>query len=115
MGRVKIPYYAVKSGRGFWEPRPFMREAGFEAVACGPDGPDAWRIATECNARWREYKPRREAHRLSRLCRSAHLRKRSSAIAGPQNGQRRRHEPGRNGSGRGLILNPSSPTSGRAP
>ena len=56
MGRVKIPYYAVKSGRGFWEPRPFMREAGFEAVACGPDGPDAWRIATECNARWREYK-----------------------------------------------------------
>ena len=56
MGRVKIPYYAVKGGRGFWEPRPFMREAGFEAVACGPDGPDAWRIATECNARWREYK-----------------------------------------------------------
>ena len=55
MGRVKIPYYVVKSGRGYWEPSRAMREAGFEPVACGPDGPDAWRIAAECLARWKEH------------------------------------------------------------
>jgi hypothetical protein len=55
MGRVKIPYYAVKNGRGFWQPTPAMREAGFEPVACGPDGPEAWQRAAECNARWKEY------------------------------------------------------------
>jgi hypothetical protein len=53
--RVTIPYYAVKNGRGFWQPTPVMREAGFESVACGPDGPGAWRMANECNARWKEY------------------------------------------------------------
>jgi hypothetical protein len=55
MGRVKIPYYVVKRGLGFWEPRPHMREAGFEPVACGQDGPEAWRKASECFARWKEY------------------------------------------------------------
>lgn len=55
MGRVKIPYYVVKSGRGFWQPTRAMREAGFESIACGPDGPDAWRKAADCLARWKEY------------------------------------------------------------
>ena len=55
MGRVKIPYYIIRNGRGFWQPTRAMRDAGLEAVACGQDGPDAWRKAAECLARWREY------------------------------------------------------------
>jgi hypothetical protein len=55
LGRVKIPYYAVKGGRGFWQPTRAMRDAGFEPIACGPDGPDAWRIAAECLTRWKEH------------------------------------------------------------
>jgi hypothetical protein len=55
MGRVKIPYYVAKNGHGYWQPTRFMREAGFEPVACGPDGPDAWRKAADCLARWKEY------------------------------------------------------------
>jgi hypothetical protein len=55
MGQVKIRYYTVKRGRGFWQPTADMRAAGFKPVACGPDGPDAWREAEECNARWRAH------------------------------------------------------------
>lgn len=29
-----------------------MREFGFKSVACGPDGPDAWRLAQEQNRAW---------------------------------------------------------------
>ena len=53
MADVKINYYTVRrNGRGFWEPRPQMRAAGFYSVPCGPDGPDAWAIAEEWNRRW---------------------------------------------------------------
>jgi hypothetical protein len=53
MAEVKIPYYTVRrNGRGFWEPRPHMRGAGFSSVPCGPDGPAAWAIAEEWNRRW---------------------------------------------------------------
>lgn len=52
MGRVKIPYYAVIKGRGYWQPKPEMRAKGFTAVSCGPDGPAAWRVASEWNDRW---------------------------------------------------------------
>jgi hypothetical protein len=55
MGRVKVHYYTTKRGRGFWQPTREMREAGFESVPCGPDGPDAWRKAEECNAQWKEH------------------------------------------------------------
>lgn len=55
MVRVKIPNYVVKRGRGFWQTTVAMREAGFEPVPCGPEGPEAWRTATECNARWAEF------------------------------------------------------------
>jgi len=55
MVRVKIPNYVVKRGRGFWQTTVAMREAGFEPVPCGQDGPEAWRKATECNARWAEF------------------------------------------------------------
>jgi hypothetical protein len=56
MGKVKIPYYIVKDGRGFWNPTSAMRRAGFGGVPCGPDGPDAWKIAATWNARWLNYR-----------------------------------------------------------
>lgn len=52
MSRVKIPYYTVKKGRGFWQPSPAMREKGFLPLTCGPDGPQAWARAAAQNAAW---------------------------------------------------------------
>jgi hypothetical protein len=52
MGRVKIPYYVVVKGRGYWRPHPRMRALGFCIVRCGADGPDAWALADEWNRRW---------------------------------------------------------------
>jgi hypothetical protein len=52
MGRVKIPYYVVAKGRGYWRPHPRMRAFCFQIVRCGPDGPAAWTIAAEWNQRW---------------------------------------------------------------
>jgi hypothetical protein len=52
MGRVEIPYYVVVKGRGYWRPHPRMRALGFQIVRCGADGPEAWAIAAEWNARW---------------------------------------------------------------
>jgi hypothetical protein len=63
MGRVKIPYYIVKGGRGYWNPTAAMKRAGFASVACGPDGPDAWAIAATWNARWLQYRRGSEAPR----------------------------------------------------
>jgi hypothetical protein len=60
MGHVKIPYYIVKKGRGFWNPTRAMKVAGFSAVPCGPDGPEAWRIADEWSKRWKQYRRGRE-------------------------------------------------------
>jgi hypothetical protein len=52
MGRVKIPYYVVVKGRGYWRPHARMRPFGFHIVRCGADGPEAWALAAEWNARW---------------------------------------------------------------
>lgn len=52
MGRVKIPYYVVIKGRGYWRPHPRMRAVGFQIIRCGADGPEAWAIAAEWNNRW---------------------------------------------------------------
>ena len=52
MGRVKIPYYVVVKGRGYWRPTASMRARGFKLVRCGPDGPAAWKIASDWAARW---------------------------------------------------------------
>ena len=49
---MKIPYYVVRKGRGYWLVTPKMREYGFQNVRCGPDGPDAWAIAWEWYERW---------------------------------------------------------------
>jgi integrase len=56
MGWVKIPYYIVKNGRGFWNPTAPMKRAGFNCVACGIDSPAARSIAETWNARWQTYR-----------------------------------------------------------
>jgi len=45
-------HYAVRKGRGYWLVTPRMREAGFENIKCGPDGPGAWAIAKQWEERW---------------------------------------------------------------
>jgi hypothetical protein len=57
VAKLKIPYYSIRrNGRAFWEPRPHMRALGFYSVPCGKDGPDAWAIAEQWNARWQMVK-----------------------------------------------------------
>jgi hypothetical protein len=56
VGQIRITYYIVRNGRGFWNPTKAMKTAGFAAVPCGPDGPEAWRIAREWSARWEQYR-----------------------------------------------------------
>jgi len=50
--KVKIRHYAVKRGKGFWQPTAKMKALGFYSVPCGQDGPDAWAVAEQWNARW---------------------------------------------------------------
>ena len=52
MGKVKVRYYSVRKGRGYWQPTPAMRALGFRPVSCGPDGPSAWKKAEELNRQW---------------------------------------------------------------
>ena len=52
MARVRIRYYRVRWGRGFWEPTRPMRAAGFRLKPLGPDGPDAWAEAERLNGLW---------------------------------------------------------------
>ncbi|WP_156122230.1 hypothetical protein [Aureimonas altamirensis] len=56
MARVKIPYYVVKKGYGFWQPKKSMRDAGFRSVPCGRDGPLAWKVAADWNERWQRHR-----------------------------------------------------------
>jgi hypothetical protein len=48
----RIKYYNVRHGRGFWEPTAKMRKLGFDYIACGEDGPSAWKIADDLNKKW---------------------------------------------------------------
>ena len=52
MTKIKLRHYVVKRGKGFWQPTPFMKLLGFMSVPCGDDGPDAWAVAEQWNARW---------------------------------------------------------------
>ena len=56
MGNIRIPYYVVKKGRGYWTPTKRMRAEGFAIVRCGPDGPGAWRIAAQWADNWRIFR-----------------------------------------------------------
>src|SRR5215813_7351928 len=48
----KLRHYVVKRGKAFWQPTKVMRALGFFSVPCGSDGPAAWAIAEQWNARW---------------------------------------------------------------
>jgi hypothetical protein len=52
LAQVKIPYYVVKRGRGYWQPTASMRREGAKALSLGPDGPGAWALARAAHERW---------------------------------------------------------------
>ncbi|MER8762825.1 hypothetical protein [Mesorhizobium sp. M0968] len=52
MGKVRVRYYSVIKGRGYWQPTAAMRALGFRPTSCGPDGPSAWSVAEKLNAAW---------------------------------------------------------------
>jgi hypothetical protein len=60
MGEVSLPYYVTRQPwpnsrvSGYWLPSPKMKSLGFSNVCCGEDGPLAWAIAKQWNARWQE-------------------------------------------------------------
>jgi hypothetical protein len=54
MGNVKIPYYVVIKGRGYWRPKKEMQAFGFQRANCGKDGPFAWAIAETWARRWEQ-------------------------------------------------------------
>src|SRR4051794_40231085 len=56
VGRVKINFYIVVKGRGFWRPHPRMKKFGFGCKPCGADGPEAWAEAKKWDARWQEFR-----------------------------------------------------------
>lgn len=60
MGSVKIPYYVVKKGHGYWQPTAAMRDAGFTSTPCGPDGPEAWARAQIAYGQWLDYLAKKE-------------------------------------------------------
>lgn len=56
MGNIKIPYYVVKKGHGYWQPTKTMRLKGFASIRCGIDGPIAWAKAEEMNREWQRFR-----------------------------------------------------------
>jgi hypothetical protein len=58
MGKVTLSYYVVRKGRGYWLPSLKMKLLGFDNVRCGPDGPEAWKIAEIWNERWQKVRKR---------------------------------------------------------
>ncbi len=56
MSTVKIRYYRVKSGRGYWQPTPEMQQAGFAPRALGRDGPEAWAEAHRLYEDWQRHR-----------------------------------------------------------
>ena len=56
MANIKVAQYRIKrNGRGFWCPHSKQRAAGFRHTPCGRDGPAAWALAEEMNAKWQAY------------------------------------------------------------
>jgi hypothetical protein len=50
--KIRIPYYVIVAGRGYWRTTPKMQAKGFSTVRRGPDGTAAWAIAENWNRRW---------------------------------------------------------------
>jgi hypothetical protein len=58
LARIKLKHFVIRKGGRFtyWMPTPKMVEAGFQPIPCGPDGPEAWKIAQEWEERWQAYR-----------------------------------------------------------
>lgn len=58
MAKIKHKHYVKRKGGRFcyWLPTPKMVAAGFQPISCGPDGPDAWKIAQEWEDRWQAHR-----------------------------------------------------------
>ena len=56
MADLKIPYYRVKHGRGYFQPTPAMQRAGFEPRGLGKDGPEAWAEAHRLYEDWHRHR-----------------------------------------------------------
>lgn len=52
MGPVKIRYYVLKNGRGYFQPSQAMRKHGLEARCLGVNGPEAWAEAHRLYEDW---------------------------------------------------------------
>jgi hypothetical protein len=64
LGWIKVRYYTVKKGRGYWQATPEMQAAGFPAsVACGKDSTKAQEIAALWNSRWDDHRTGRSTRR----------------------------------------------------
>lgn len=50
---MKVPYYIVVKGRGYFAPSKRMKELGFRVVSCGKDGPTAQAKAAALYAKWK--------------------------------------------------------------
>jgi hypothetical protein len=57
MGSVKLPYYIVKKGFGYFQPSAAMRRDGAKSVPCGNDGPEAWKRAAAAFKAWNDRAP----------------------------------------------------------
>jgi hypothetical protein len=56
MTKIKIPYYIIAKGRGYWRPHPRMRRFAFSRICCGKNGPEAWAIAESWNQKWQAFR-----------------------------------------------------------
>src|SRR5262249_48548952 len=126
MGKVRIPYYVVVKGRGYWRPHPRMKVLGFQIVRCGPDGPDAWAIAQSWSEKWQAVRrgdapPPVDLSKLSRdQAEAAHAIRRdpwgppSRPTSGRRNGPAARSRPAtRYGGRRGIAFARCGATSTR--
>lgn len=53
---IKIPYYVIKHGRGYFQPTPAMQKHGFEPRSLGADGPEAWAEAHRLYEDWQRHR-----------------------------------------------------------
>jgi hypothetical protein len=44
-----LQHYIVRNGRAYWFPTAQMRAEGFRCIPCGPDDPEAVKIAAQWN------------------------------------------------------------------
>jgi hypothetical protein len=55
MNKIKIPYYVVRNGRGYFQPNARLKRLGLALRALGPDGPAAWAEAQRYYEDWKRH------------------------------------------------------------